>query len=142
VTCSIDRTAYRRFKPMITTRELADSFTGSNEEIEWARDMTLSAPHLLALTIWLKSYQRLGYFPKPDVVVEQVRDALRLSADVMAEVEATQSAKRHRELARSLKNRVGSACCFAISCCSRGTVPVGRFVALTKISRAAAGRAP
>ena len=75
---SIDRTAYPRFKRMITTRELAGSFTPSNEEIEWARDMTLSDPHLLALTVWLKSYQRLGYFPKldevPQVVVEHVRE--------------------------------------------------------------------
>jgi hypothetical protein len=44
---SIDRTAYPRFKRMITTRELADSFTPSNEEIGWARDMTLSDPTCL-----------------------------------------------------------------------------------------------
>ena len=102
---SIDRTAYPRFKRMITTRELADSFTPSSEEIEWARDMTLSDPHLLALTVWLKSYQRLGYFPKldevPQVVVEHVREALRLPADVVAEVDATRTAKRHREFVRT-----------------------------------------
>jgi hypothetical protein len=102
---SIDRTAYPRFKRMITPRELADSFTPSNEEIEWARDMTLSDPHLLALTVWLKSYQRLGYFPKldevPQVVVEHVREALRLPADVVAEVDATRTAKRHREFVRT-----------------------------------------
>ena len=102
---SIDRTAYPRFKRMITTRELADSFTPSNEEIGWARDMTLSDPHLLALTVWLKSYQRLGYFPKldevPQVVVEHVREALRLPADVVAEVDATRTAKRHREFVRT-----------------------------------------
>ena len=102
---SIDRTAYPRFKRMITTRELAGSFTLSSEEIEWARDMTLSDPHLLALAVWLKSYQRLGYFPKldevPQVVVEHVREALRLPADVMAEVDATRTAKRHREFVRT-----------------------------------------
>ena len=38
---SIDRTAYPRFKRMITTRELADSFSPSEEEIAWARGMTL-----------------------------------------------------------------------------------------------------
>ena len=101
---SIDRTAYPRFKRMITTRELADSFTPSNEEIEWARDTTLSNPHLLALTVWLKSYQRLGYFPKldevPEIVVDHIRAALRLSAGVVAEVDATRTAKRHRELVR------------------------------------------
>src|SRR5260370_12339709 len=102
---SIDRTAYPRFKRMITTREVAGSFTPSNEEIEWARDMTLSDPRLLALTVWLKSYQRLGYFPKldevPQVVVEHVREALRLPADVVAEFDATRTAKRHREFVRT-----------------------------------------
>src|SRR5512140_2896747 len=72
---------------MIATRELADSFTPSNEEIEWARDMTLSDPHLLALAVWLKSYQRLGSLSRldeaPQVVVEHVREALRLPADVI-----------------------------------------------------------
>jgi hypothetical protein len=105
---SIDRTAYPRFKRMITTRELADSFSPSEEEIAWARGMTLSDSHLLALTVWLKSYQRLGYFPKldevPEVVVEHVRDALRLPADVMAEVDAPRTAKRHRE---SVRRRLG-----------------------------------
>jgi uncharacterized linocin/CFP29 family protein len=37
---SIDRTAYPTFKRMITSRELADSFTPSGEEISWARDNT------------------------------------------------------------------------------------------------------
>ena len=59
--------------------------------------MPLSDPHLLALAVWLKSCQRLGYFPKldevPEVVVEHVRDALRLPADVMAEVDAPRAAK-------------------------------------------------
>ena len=62
----------------------------------------------MALTVWLKSYQRLGYFPKldevPEVVVEHVRDALRLPADVMAEVDAPRTAKRHRE---SVRRRLG-----------------------------------
>ena len=60
----------------------------------------------MALTVWLKSYQRLGYFPKldevPEVVVEHVRDALRLPANVMAEVNAPRTAKRHRESVRRL----------------------------------------
>jgi Domain of unknown function (DUF4158) len=49
--------------------------------------------------------QRLGYFPKldevPQVVVEHVREALRLPADVVAEVDATRTAKRHREFVRT-----------------------------------------
>lgn len=90
---------------MITARELAESFSPSEEETTWARGVTLSDPHLLALTVWLKSYQRLGYFPKldevPDVVVEHVRDALRLPAGVVAKVDAPRTAKRHREFVRA-----------------------------------------
>lgn len=102
---SIDRTAYPRFKRMITARELADCFSPSHGEIAWARDLTLTDPHLLALTVWLKSYQRLGYFPKldevPQVVVDHVRDALRLPADIAAEVDAPRTGKRHREAVRA-----------------------------------------
>ena len=57
---------------MITSRELAGSFTPSDEAIAWARDNTATDPHLLALAVWLKSYQRLGYFPKLDEVPEIV----------------------------------------------------------------------
>lgn len=111
---SIDRTAYPRFKRVITARELAKSFTPSGEEIAWARELTVSDEHLLALTVWLKSYQRLGYFPKlddvPDVVVEHVCDALRLPEDVSARVDAPRTAKRYREVVRSrLGVKYGSA---------------------------------
>lgn len=102
---SIDRTAYPRFKRMITSRELADCFSPSGDEIAWARETTVSDPHLLALTVWLKSYQRLGYFPRldevPQVIVEHVRDALCLPAHVAAEVDAPRTAKRHREAVRA-----------------------------------------
>jgi hypothetical protein len=48
---SIDRTAYPTLKRMITSRELAGSFTPSDEEIAWARDNTATDPHLLALAV-------------------------------------------------------------------------------------------
>jgi Domain of unknown function (DUF4158) len=101
---SIDRTAYPQFKRVITARELAGFFTPLGEEIEWARDKTLADRHLLALAVWLKSYQRLGYFPKleevPEAVVAHVRDALRLPGTVVPEVDAARTAKRHREFVR------------------------------------------
>jgi hypothetical protein len=66
--------------------ELAKAFTPSVVEVEWARGRMQDAQHLLALMVWLKSYQRLGYFPRlgdvPQVVVEYVREALELPADV------------------------------------------------------------
>ena len=100
---SIDRTAYPTFKRM-APRDLAEAFTPSDEEIDWARDKTSTDPHLLALAVWLTSYRRLGYFPKladvPDVVVGHVRDALKLPDNVAPEVDANRTAKRHRDLIR------------------------------------------
>jgi len=75
---SVDRTAYPRFGRVVSGRELAESFTPTDAEIEWARTRTQDEQRLLALVVWLKSYQRLGYFPKvddvPPAVVRHVRD--------------------------------------------------------------------
>ena len=55
--------------------------------------------------VWLKSYQRLGHFPKldevPTAVVEHVRGLLDLSGEVTAEHDADRTAKWHRGLVRS-----------------------------------------
>ena len=64
VVASIDRTAYPRFKRLVSARELAESFTPTAEEITWARGRTQTEGHLLSLVVLLKCYQRLGYFPK------------------------------------------------------------------------------
>ncbi|GLY87141.1 hypothetical protein Airi02_050700 [Actinoallomurus iriomotensis] len=48
--------------------------------MEWARGKTQDDQHLLALLMWLKAYQRLGYFPKlKDVpaVVSELHTVLR-----------------------------------------------------------------
>jgi hypothetical protein len=39
----------------------------------WARTHTQSDLHLLALVVWLKCYQRLGYFP-PAAAIPGVGD--------------------------------------------------------------------
>ena len=71
----------------------------------WARGRTQDRQHLLALVVWLKSYQRLGYFPKvedvPPAVVRHVRDALGLTGGVELEQVADRTAKRHREFVRA-----------------------------------------
>jgi TnpA family transposase len=101
---SIDRTAYPAFGRMVTSRELRDLLTPSAGEIEWARDSTATGSHLLALTVWLKSHQRLGYFPKldevPDIVVDHIRNVLELPVGVAPEAGAARTAKRHRDLVR------------------------------------------
>ncbi|GAA3649320.1 hypothetical protein GCM10022267_39770 [Lentzea roselyniae] len=101
---SIDRTAYPRFKRVVSARELAESFTPAAGEVEWAQGKTTSGEHFLALVVRLKCYQRLGYFPKlnevPGVVVAHVRGSLGLPEGTAAEVGAVRTAKRHRQFVR------------------------------------------
>jgi TnpA family transposase len=101
---SIDRTAYPRFKRVVSARELAEAFTPTPDEITWARGRTHSDEHFLALVVRLKSYQRLGYFPKldaiPAVVINHVRTGIELTEEVDAETDADRTAKRHREFVR------------------------------------------
>lgn len=101
---SVDRAAYPRFGRVVPGRELAEAFTPTDAEMAWARAKTHDQQHLLALVVWLKAYQRLGYFPKvedmPPVVVRHVRAALGPGGDVELERAAIRSAKRHREFVR------------------------------------------
>ncbi len=102
---SIDRTAYPRFKRVVSGRELAESFTPSDVEVEWARSRTTTDLHVLVLLVWLKSYQRLGYFPKladvPEVVVVHVSSAAGMGSGVVAvEHDSPRTAKWHRQLIR------------------------------------------
>ncbi|WP_424532906.1 DUF4158 domain-containing protein [Sphaerisporangium viridialbum] len=101
---SIDRTAYPRFARALSARELAEVFTPSAVEVEWARGKTQDDQHLLALLVWLKAYQRLGYFPKlkdvPAVVFEHIREVIGLPEGVVLEDAAERSAKRHRPFVR------------------------------------------
>lgn len=51
--------------------------TPTADELNWAPSRTSKPQHLLTLIVWLRSYQRLGYFPKldnvPAVVIKHVR---------------------------------------------------------------------
>ncbi|MEV0236418.1 DUF4158 domain-containing protein [Nonomuraea sp. NPDC050786] len=73
----MERTAYRVLPRLMMTRELYMFFSPSQEEMAWAREKTDTDEHLLALTLALKCFQRLGRFAKarevPVVVVEHVR---------------------------------------------------------------------
>ncbi|MGQ0775574.1 MAG: DUF4158 domain-containing protein [Pseudonocardiales bacterium] len=107
---SIDRTAYPRFKRVVSVRELAEAFTPVADEVEWARGRSQGEPNFLALVVLLKCYQRLGYFPKladvPVVVVSHVRTALGLADDVAAVHESDRTLWRHRDYVRDRLNVV------------------------------------
>ncbi|MEU4409175.1 Tn3 family transposase [Streptosporangium sp. NPDC023963] len=101
---SVDRTAYPGFARVVSARELAEAFTPTEAEVAWARGRTQDEHHLLALVVWLKSYQRLGYFPKvedvPAAVVGHMRGALGLAEEVELRRVAPMSASRHRAFVR------------------------------------------
>ncbi|MFI6597263.1 DUF4158 domain-containing protein [Nonomuraea sp. NPDC050536] len=101
---SIERTAYPRFKRLITARELHVFFTPSEEERVWAEEVTDSDEHQLALLIALKSYQRMGCFPKaydvPDQVVEFVRRAVELAESTLPVYASGRTAERYRSWVR------------------------------------------
>ena len=72
---SIDRTAYLRFKRVVSGRELVEAFTPTPAEITWARGKTQNDQHLLALVVRPKSYQRLllpvfAALPQPLALLE------------------------------------------------------------------------
>ncbi|MFD9434215.1 DUF4158 domain-containing protein [Streptomyces sp. NPDC060002] len=63
VVASVERTAYPRFKRIISDRELAHFFTPDEAEIAWAAKRTHDRPEsFLTLLVLLKSCARLGYF--------------------------------------------------------------------------------
>ncbi|MGW1991352.1 Tn3 family transposase [Embleya sp. NPDC001921] len=101
---SIERTAYPRFKRLITARELHVFFTPSEEERFWAEEVTDSDEHQLALLLALKSYQRMGCFPKaydvPEQVVEFVRRAVELPAHTLPVYGSERTAKGQRSMVR------------------------------------------
>jgi hypothetical protein len=101
---SIERTAYPRFKRLITAHELHLFFSPTRGELEWAAGATDGDEHLLALLLMLKSYQRMGCFPAvenvPEMVVDFVRRAVELPEGTLPVYRAERTAKHHRGLVR------------------------------------------
>jgi hypothetical protein len=101
---SIERTAYPRFKRLITARELHLFFSPGHEESEWAVRQTNSGEHQLALLLMLKSYQRMGCFPKreeiPEIVVDFVRRAAGLPEGTLPVYASKRTAEQHRTWVR------------------------------------------
>ncbi len=98
---SIERTAYPRFGRVVTARELT-ALSPPPDEVAWARDLTRSDAHLLALVTSLKCFQRLGYFPGlsevPDAVVGQLRRFLDLAETTAPGLGSERTAKTQRQL--------------------------------------------
>ncbi|MGH2844195.1 MAG: DUF4158 domain-containing protein, partial [Solirubrobacteraceae bacterium] len=103
---SVERTAYPIFGKMVLARDLHVFFTPSPDEMVWAREKTGTDEHLLALTLALKCFQKMGRFPKsaevPESVVEHVRRCLELGEQVLPVYASTKTRESHRVLVRQL----------------------------------------
>jgi hypothetical protein len=102
---SIERTAYPRFKPTLTTQELLDLYTPTPEELTFAQSLTRSSTHLLTLSVLLKAFQRLGYFPRltevPEAIVQHIRGCLRIGGNVVLGYEEPRTLYRHYRAIRT-----------------------------------------
>jgi TnpA family transposase len=105
---SIERTAYPRFKRLISATELAEFYTPTPKEIEFAYSRARGNESILSLLVLLKSFQHLGYFPNklkhvPLSIVTHLRTCLTVgNTDETAPplVFQTRSLYRHHQSIR------------------------------------------
>lgn len=101
---AIERTAYPRFKRHPSARDLNELHTPTDEEVAFASKFARSPTHLLALVTLLKSFQRLGYFPKleevPPGIVNHLRSCLHLRPEVAPGYDEVRTLYRHHRAIR------------------------------------------
>ncbi|MEJ8641525.1 DUF4158 domain-containing protein [Streptomyces sp. MS1.HAVA.3] len=79
---SIERTAYPRFKRLVSAHELHLFFAPTREEAAWAAERMDADGDQLALLLALRSYQRMGRFPRPEEYPEAVVDFVRRAVEL------------------------------------------------------------
>jgi TnpA family transposase len=103
----ISRTAYPRFKSEPNPKELAEFYTPTEAEIDFARSQTANKAGRFCLLVLLKAFQRLGYFPDmrlfPSVAIEHLRKLLNLPA-AMDAIAPLRSQRRYEQAVRSFLN--------------------------------------
>src|SRR5438067_6614851 len=101
---AIDRTIYRRMKRSYATKELIEAYTPTEEERRFVSTMTRNAQNQLNLMLWIKLFPCLGYFPALDEIpaplVDHVRKALDLAAEVIPGYDHDRTLYRHHQMVR------------------------------------------
>lgn len=96
---SIERTAYPRFRRNLTESELNKVYTPTPVEIQWVRSIARGTMSALNITVLMKCFQNLGYFPKsddvPPVIINHIRDCLHLDDQVMIGYQNNRTLYRH-----------------------------------------------
>ena len=102
---SIERTAYPRFKRRFSASELAEVYTPTPKEIEFAHTRARGSESILSFLVLLKSFQCLGYFPNklrevPATIVTHIRTCLAPGSSGEGGIFQTRSLYRHHQSIR------------------------------------------
>lgn len=104
---SIHETAYPRFKPDLTQRELEEIYTPTDEEHRFARRVSRTASSRLYLMILLKTVQRLGYFPMladvPAAIVSFLTKTIGARTIPLREVQAEETASSRHQFKEAVR---------------------------------------
>jgi TnpA family transposase len=101
---SIERTAYPRFKPALSTQELHTLYHPTDDERDFALAHARGATGQLMLLALLKTHQYLGYLPPYDEIPLQIRRYLCQQLNLPPETsfqEAKNTRSRYRQRIRS-----------------------------------------
>lgn len=79
---SINETAYPRLKNVINKNELANIYTPTEAEIDFANKSARKDMPKLCLLVMLKTFQRLGYFIQIKDVPLQIIEHIMNSANI------------------------------------------------------------
>lgn len=104
---SIERTAYPRFKRNPILKELRNVYSVTPEENQFAHRVAKGAVPVLSLLIMLKSFQRLGYFPRPKDIPAGIISHIRVCLNVPKDIEPnflSKSTYRHQKSIREYLN--------------------------------------
>ncbi|MDJ0678584.1 MAG: DUF4158 domain-containing protein [Xenococcaceae cyanobacterium MO_167.B52] len=99
-------TAYPRLKNYVTSRELTEIYTPTQQELALASQYTKKGATKLGFLVLLKTFQRLGYFVSPDIVpvaiVSHIIKCTQLSVlpSCLTSYEQSKTRKRHIALIR------------------------------------------
>ena len=78
----LSKTAYTRFKKVVSTSELKTIYSPTTEELKFVLRSTKSNKNKLHLMLLLKAFQRLGHFIHldkiPDAIVKHISKAMSL----------------------------------------------------------------
>src|ERR1700722_9984068 len=108
---SIYETAYPRFKPNLTDRELAEIYTPSTDELNFVHQRIREHENCLLLLVYIKTGQRLGYFVSiadvPNEIILHIANVVgvgKFCKNELYQLSRTGSGQRHRDLARNFLN--------------------------------------